>query len=253
MPAFLPDLNTDTQMLAAQICLMDHAQFCKIGQSELLCKNWTRPNRDRKAPNVVAMINNFNRLSLWQASQVVGQPNPEQRAQVIEQAIAIAEHLLLLQNFSGIRALLSGLQHSGVQRLKQSWACVSRRSMQVYENLQKIFDPQKNSATYRSHLSAAIPPAIPFIGVHLTDLVFVEDGNSEFLADQPSLINFSKKATTAGVLDELLRFQSAKFDLVEAPLVQRYFKTVAICEDDEIYSNSYIIEPRENAGIRIRP
>lgn len=33
--------------------------------------------------------------------------------------------------------------------------------------------------TYRTALRDATPPCLPYLGVHLSDLVFIEDGNAD--------------------------------------------------------------------------
>ena len=39
-----------------------------------------------------------------------------------------------------------------------------------------------NRKAYRQCLGAATPPCIPYLGVYLTDLTFLEEGNPDFVS-----------------------------------------------------------------------
>lgn len=45
---------------------------------------------------------------------------------------------------------------------------------------------------YRSSLRDARPPAVPYLGVHLSDLIFTDDGNPDYIGDH-KLINMTKR------------------------------------------------------------
>jgi len=51
---------------------------------------------------------------------------------------------------------------------------------------------QKNFGNYRDALKMASPPCIPFLGLYLTDLTFIEDGNKNHLGNG-EFINFDKR------------------------------------------------------------
>ena len=49
---------------------------------------------------------------------------------------------------------------------------------------------------YRNHLHTLNPPCVPYVGVYLTDLTFLEDGNPDLIE---GLISWSKRAKIADV------------------------------------------------------
>lgn len=65
--------------------------------------------------------------------------------------------------------------------------------------------PQKSFQNYRNALRACKPPAVPYLGVYLQDLTFIEDGNPEQLGD--GLVNFERLGLVYGVLKEVLLYQ----------------------------------------------
>lgn len=48
-----------------------------------------------------------------------------------------------------------------------------------YEEVQNIMSREKNFQNFRAHLHKADPPCIPYLGLYLTDLTFIEDGNKD--------------------------------------------------------------------------
>ena len=49
----------------------------------------------------------------------------------------------------------------------------------------------KSYSRLRQELHTRAPPCLPFVGVYLTDLTFIEEGNRDLLAGT-QLINFAK-------------------------------------------------------------
>jgi len=101
---------------------------------------------------------------------------------------------------------------------------------------------------YRITIRSSTPPNVPYIGVYLTDLVFIEDGNADFIV---GLINFGKRKLVHHVITELLEHQRVAYNFMglgipfleelNTPLhrIEVKFKT-----DTEMFELSLKNEPR---------
>jgi len=69
-----------------------------------------------------------------------------------------------------------------------------------------IIDPKGDFANYRELLAAIFPPCVPYIGVFLTTLTFVQEGSKDMLAND--LVNFRKRQKAAEVIHDIKRWQS---------------------------------------------
>jgi hypothetical protein len=69
----------------------------------------------------------------------------------------------------------------------------------------------------RDVLSQSAPPCIPYLGVHLSDLTFIEDGNPDAIR---GLINFTKRRFLFRVISEISRYQQNAYNLHPVPQVQ---------------------------------
>ena len=81
--------------------------------------------------------------------------------------------------------------------------------MVTFTELENICSPQFNYRTYRSLEAKAKVPFIPFFGMHMRDLVFMNDGKPSKLTGE--LMSFSKLRTMANAVNELLKFQKQTF------------------------------------------
>jgi Rap guanine nucleotide exchange factor 2 len=59
-------------------------------------------------------------------------------------------------------AILSGLGHGAVARLKSSWERVPQKYMNLFNDMQALMDPSRNMAKYRNLLASenAQPPVV---------------------------------------------------------------------------------------------
>jgi hypothetical protein len=76
--------------------------------------------------------------------------------------------------------ITSGLENSAVYRLKKTWKNVSRKSMNTFQELRKLNSTKGNYKELRNAIHGSNPPLIPFLGMYLSDLTFVEGKKKKF-------------------------------------------------------------------------
>ena len=116
-----------------------------------------------------------------------------------------------------------------------------------FDNLAAFVSPKGQYAAYRKHLksNAVSPPCIPFLGVFLTDLVFMEDGNPDYLSDS-SFINFEKRRMIASVIRDIQLYQNTPFNFQPVPQIYQFLSTISTTvSEDAMYEKSTEIEPRK--------
>jgi hypothetical protein len=67
---------------------------------------------------------------------------------------------------------------------------ISFQTKQTIEKLQNIVSSDGRFRNLRDALHRCDPPCIPYLGMYLTDLSFIEEGTPNFTED--GLLNFSK-------------------------------------------------------------
>ena len=91
---------------------------------------------------------------------------------------------------------------------------------------------EKNYQNFRQSLKNVSPPCIPYLGMYLTDLTFIEDGHKDLLE---GLINFVKRRQIAGVIREIQQYQQTPYFLQSVPVVKDFLKKVEPMPEEKVY------------------
>lgn len=227
--------------IARQICLLDFGNFLKIEPKECLNQAWAKGQRETKAPGICAMVNQFNTLSMWVGTVVVQATDPLERVKVVEKFVDIAQKLWELNNLNAVFTITSGLALAAVYRLKKTWPLISDESRKDWETLQAAIS-SKNYSAIRTRIKNVKPPAIPYIGIYLTDLTFTEDGNPKYINGK---INFVKCKCFAGIIRDLQTYQNTKYQFAVCKELYDQLASATGISEDEMFKMSLEIEPKE--------
>jgi hypothetical protein len=121
-----------------------------------------------------------------------------------------------------------------------------------------VVSPKFQYANYRKCLKELAPPAIPFLGVYLTDLTFLELGNPDFLPDS-HFINFEKRRKVYQLIKEIQKYQHSFYSFISVPQIQEFLKKIGdskggpvgwedsgpVLTEEELYQKSHFFEPKE--------
>ncbi|GJJ15620.1 hypothetical protein Clacol_009898 [Clathrus columnatus] len=241
-------LDIDPLELARQLTIMESKLFAKIRPME--CLNRGRDVRPSDTDdNISALIEASNKVAIWVSYAVLSKEDSRKRAAIIKQFIAVADRCRLLQNFSTMAALVAGLNSPPIRRLKRTWQQVSRQSKGTLTEAERTMDTNKNFTNYRTILKSARLPCVPFFGVYLSVLTFIQDGNKNMI--QGEIINFSKREKFAEVIREIKHYQSSPYNLTVVPAIQTFIdENLSALQsgpenDDRTWNLSLEREPRE--------
>jgi hypothetical protein len=237
-------MSLPVEEVARAITVEDHALFCRIDPREYIDAAWTRKRR-ALAPNLRAFIDRFNTLSAWVSTTIVSAPLLRERVRVFERFIALMTTLLELQNFSALMAVISGLNNSSVLRLKFTKQKLAKRSAMLLAQYESLMNMEGAFQAYRRAVKRCVPPLVPYVGVSLMDLTFIEEGNPDNIGP---LINFAKRRMVVAVVQQLESFATRPIDLPVSKDVQVFFRNLTVLSDKECYALSLEVEPRGSDG-----
>jgi hypothetical protein len=240
-------LSLDPHELAKQLTLIEHKKYSLIAPTELMMTNWKKKDRKVVSKRVCILIEWFNKMTAWVASEIVSAPILKQRVAVITFFIRVCEACKELNNFNTLMEILSGLDMTAIVRLKNTWESIPKRDMQSLEELREIVSRNDNYSRYRQEVDAINTPTpyLPYIGLILQDLVALEELPT---IDRDGLVNFRKFKRVSKILQRVHDLKILNFKLEPIVPLQKYLKKgVQILGDMDLLRFSRVCEPSQQA------
>lgn len=167
-------LRITPEEIAAQLTILDIQVFSQIKMDELTSCAWTKKNKVIVAPNIVAFTRRFNHTSFWTVQEILNGSSAKERAEIITHFIKVGKRLLDLNSLHSLFAVTSAMKTASVHRLDKSWSYVPKKDRQSLEKLASIFCEDSNWSNLRDIIDKLKLPCIPYLGIYLTDLVFID-------------------------------------------------------------------------------
>ncbi|KAI9025102.1 ras guanine nucleotide exchange factor domain-containing protein [Phycomyces nitens] len=244
-------IDIDTLEMARQMTIMDFKLYNDIKPVECLDKAWSRDQG--VAIHIRASIEYCNNVTAYVTDAILTQKDIKKRCNVIKYWVQVADRCRHLNNFNTCMAILSAFDNSAVGRLKRTWEMVGTRTHQILSSIRKLMGANRNFNQYRILIRSSNPPCIPFLGIYLQDLTFIEDGNPTFLKSTKDMINFAKQTMIAEVVQEIRQYQLVPYQFKPVDEIQAFIRASLKNSRDEeqLYEESLRLEPKEREDEKI--
>ncbi|NXR95530.1 RGRF1 factor, partial [Hypocryptadius cinnamomeus] len=238
-----PFENHSALEIAEQLTLLDHLVFKKIPYEEFFGQGWMKLEKNERTPYIMKNTKHFNDVSNLIASEIIRNEEINARASAIEKWVAVADICRCLHNYNAVLEITSSLNRSAIFRLKKTWLKVSKQTKALIDKLQKLVSSEGRFKNLREALKNCDPPCVPYLGMYLTDLAFIEEGTPNYTED--GLVNFSKMRMISHIIREIRQFQQTSYKIEHQPKVTQYLLDQSCVMDEEsLYEASLRIEPK---------
>uniref|UniRef100_A0A672GC30 RAS guanyl-releasing protein 1-like n=1 Tax=Salarias fasciatus TaxID=181472 RepID=A0A672GC30_SALFA len=228
--------------LAEHLTFLEFKSFCRISFGDY--QNYIRRCCMKDIPVMERSIALCNGVSQWVQLMVLSRPTAQLRAEVFTKFIHVAQSLHLMHNYNTLMAVVGGLCHSSISRLKDTTSHVPGEVTKVLNEMTDLLSSCRNFDNYRQAYNRCSGFKIPILGVHLKDLISVNEAMSDYVEDNK--VNVQKLQALYTHINDLIQLQQipprldANKDLV-------HLLTLSLdlyYTEDEIYELSYAREPK---------
>eukprot|EP00073_Rattus_norvegicus_P036820 XP_008762707.1 PREDICTED: ras guanyl-releasing protein 3 isoform X3 [Rattus norvegicus] len=230
--------------LAEHLTFLEHKSFRRISFTDY--QSYVIHGCLENNPTLERSIALFNGISKWVQLMVLSKPSAQQRAEVITKFINVAQKLLQLKNFNTLMAVVGGLSHSSISRLKDTHSHLSSEVTKNWNEMTELVSSNGNYCNYRKAFADCDGFKIPILGVHLKDLIAVHVIFPDWMEENK--VNVVKMHQLSVTLSELVSLQNASHHLEpNMDLINLLTLSLDLYHtEDDIYKLSLVLEPRNS-------
>ncbi|VDP30304.1 unnamed protein product [Soboliphyme baturini] len=213
--------------IARQITLIEFDLYRAVKPIELVGAAWTKKDKDKRSPQLMKLIQHSTKVY-----------NIGERVAVMNRIVEIMCVFEELNNFTGLFEIYGVLESSPVHRLYYTWERLDQKLLKAFDEVKQILSDAHHKLI-RERLRSINPPCVPFFGMYLTNIIFLEEGNPIFLkmplshqtsetdasdTETATLISFSKCRKIADIIGEIQMYQNQPYCLVVEPSIRVSFE-----------------------------
>ncbi|THH09195.1 hypothetical protein EW145_g2199 [Phellinidium pouzarii] len=183
----------EADAIANEITRRESELFLKIQRRDWLRHTLIPGKKDPKSDPIAHFSSNYNELHEWAVSLILSHDKPKGRARQIEKFAEVAIRLRTLNNYSGLRAIITAINQAtypGDQSMELFKAKAELHKRFLSSDI--LLRTTGAHQSYRMALKNTKGPCIPSVEVHTSDLRRANEGNPDTKPDDPSKINWAK-------------------------------------------------------------
>uniref|UniRef100_A0A914C1M6 Son of sevenless n=1 Tax=Acrobeloides nanus TaxID=290746 RepID=A0A914C1M6_9BILA len=262
--------------IGRQVTLLHFCLYRAIKPTELVGAVFNKSDKHVRSPQLIKFIEHINHLTFWVARSIVETESLDERIEMLSRVLEIMTVFEELNNFSGLMAFCSALGLQPVYRLNESKSRLDKEKHSWLERFEQVLKDSHHQGIIEK-LHSVNPPCVPFFGIYLSKITFMEDGHTTFVksarqqmneedSDSPmsnnrKLISFMKCRKIANVIREIQMYQNQPYLLRVEPSMRKFFETLdpmnGFKDRDDfetyLYNQSYKIEPKAPNRLEIVP
>ena len=168
--------------IAISLTHVSYNLLCNINIEELLNTNFSKKDKHIKAPNVMKVIEHFDKLVLFIIEDICSYDEPKRRAEAITKWIKVAEQCKNLYNFNDLLVINTCFSNYLMRRMVLTWKKVPKSTFKKMNELKKFCSNNQCYLNFRREMvNRRGRFYVPYLGILLKEIVNIEEKNKYVL------------------------------------------------------------------------
>ncbi|KAI0651839.1 ras GEF [Trametes meyenii] len=201
--------SADPSDIAQEMTRIQCTFFLRIEPRHWLQHVLVQGKKDMESDPITMYNLMSNHFGEWVVSLILSHDRPRGRARQIEKFIDVANRLRNLHNYSGLRAIIAGI-NSATFEGDESLELLRTKSADHWKSFQQwdqLLQSVRSHQKYRMALRNTKGACIPALEIHLSDLIRAHEGNPDYHDDDPTKIHWAKFNMMARFIDTIVQCQ----------------------------------------------
>ncbi|GBC06792.1 hypothetical protein RclHR1_07040015 [Rhizophagus clarus] len=237
------------KFIANELTFQEFQLFKRITPRDLLRHIWSpQGSPQRENGRVAQSIKHFNLISNWVSTIILSQDKLKNRAAMLKKFMKVAIIVRESNNYNTLMAIIAAINSAPIARLRRTRELIKGKSTyKKFHNLEVLMSTDKSFGNYRLALKAPSRGhdeqfAIPYLGIHLQDLLSIGEGNRDFQED--GRVHWNKFSLMGDIINMIRNFQKKSYNAKNNKFIENFISETVVMNDDELYNRSLELEPR---------
>ena len=162
--------------IARNLTLISYKLLSCIDINELWTCKFTKDDKYTKAPNVMKVIDRFDKLMLFIIEDICSYETNKARAKLITKWANIAKRCRDLHNYNDLLIINQCFNHNLLKKMVSTWKKIPKSTLELISDLNKFCTNQQCYINIRREIVGCKHIAyIPYLGILLKELVDIEN------------------------------------------------------------------------------
>ena len=168
--------------IAISLTHVSYNLLYNINIEELLNTNFSKKDKHIRAPNVMKVIEHFDKLVLFIIEDICSYDEPKRRAEAITKWIKVAEQCKNLYNFNDLLVINTCFSNYLMRRMVLTWKKVPKSTFKKMNELKKFCSNNQCYLNFRREMvNRRGRFYVPYLGILLKEIVNIEEKNKYVL------------------------------------------------------------------------
>ena len=162
--------------IARNLTLISYKLLSCIDINELWSSNFIKEDKYTKAPNVMKVIDRFEKLMLFIIEDICSYDTNKARAKLITKWANIAKTCRDLHNYNDLLIINQCFNHNLIKKMVSTWKKLPKATLELISDLNKFCTNQQCYINIRREIVGCKHMAyIPYLGILLKEIVDIEN------------------------------------------------------------------------------